>query len=838
MDPEKITFLFGEVPDGFDPDDPDDRLTLLTAEHGGEGDELTAPAQVGFRAALADQIASDNPPQVWRTAQRLLAEGRDRVDVMRQLVLALTPGLMDVVVARKEFDLDAYLAALDRLPVPSAADVTALMIEIVRSMQGIEVDALDQQVTDRLGLPADDPVMEMLLDTVSDYIIGPDGPLEMIAGDRVLHVESLTDGIVLTHRLSAAERMFGMLDIGVDLAGFWRHDELRLGSGDELDVGDGGWVGPDGWLAGYPDGAVLAVRVGGGVVTIIVLDAAPPVASELVAQLRTVYDDEVAEPWLPITVEELVLGVLLDHHAALAEPTAPLTELLDAAGLQIRGLRVAHEQSVWDNAARAERTYRVFDELGPGNQGRAANRALSLIDGGVQDRSAAREVLDLLHDPEILEVVPNELLGSDDDPDLLAATGELVERLLAAATKPAHQAVAHWLAAVVAERRGQVLDGESHVRMAVRADPGWPCAADRLAWYTSDRGDAIEALAIWRGLGATVAISDDVRTLEELAAPDGPKLGRNQPCWCGSGRKFKACHLGRPARIELPDRVGWLCRKAAAYLERRGGAPREVVFEHAAVRAVDPYDDDALHDALADPIVIDVVLHESGWFDRFLADRGPLLPDDEALLARAWTLVQRSVYEVLESRPGTGITMRDLRTGDVLDVRERSVSREARRGALVCARAVPDGQSHQLIGGVFTVAPGRERDLLDLLDEHDGLALLAYIADLHRPPVIIGPDGQVLELPPPTSEPPLPLTPASPELEQALLNFQDEQEHRWCDENVPALGGITPREAAADPTRRDELARLIASFPEIDSSTGIVGLRPTRLRELLGFRYT
>lgn len=162
----------------------------------------------------------------------------------------------------------------------------------------------------------------------------------------------------------------------------------------------------------------------------------------------------------------------------------------------------------------------------------------------------------------------------------------------------------------------------------------------------------------------------------------------------------------------------------------------QLVVEDAAVRAVDPDDGDSLAEALAVPIVIDVVLHESGWFDRFLADRGPLLPDDEVLLAQAWTLVQRSVYEVLESRPGTGITVRDLRTGDVLDVRERSFSREARRGALVCARAVPDGQSHQLIGGVFAVAPGRERDLLDLLDEHDGLALLAYIADLHRPPVI------------------------------------------------------------------------------------------------------
>jgi preprotein translocase subunit SecA len=26
---------------------------------------------------------------------------------------------------------------------------------------------------------------------------------------------------------------------------------------------------------------------------------------------------------------------------------------------------------------------------------------------------------------------------------------------------------------------------------------------------------------------------------------EGEKIGRNEPCWCGSGRKFKQCH-GRP----------------------------------------------------------------------------------------------------------------------------------------------------------------------------------------------------------------------------------------------------------------------------------------------------
>ena len=28
----------------------------------------------------------------------------------------------------------------------------------------------------------------------------------------------------------------------------------------------------------------------------------------------------------------------------------------------------------------------------------------------------------------------------------------------------------------------------------------------------------------------------------------GPKLGRNDPCWCGSGKKYKKCHLGKDDR--------------------------------------------------------------------------------------------------------------------------------------------------------------------------------------------------------------------------------------------------------------------------------------------------
>ena len=61
----------------------------------------------------------------------------------------------------------------------------------------------------------------------------------------------------------------------------------------------------------------------------------------------------------------------------------------------------------------------------------------------------------------------------------------------------------------------------------------------------------------------------------------------------------------------------------------------------------------------------------------------------------------------------------------------------------------------------------------------------------------------------------------------------DLMEQRWLRESVPALGGVTPVEAAADPTRREELERLLASFPE-PTDEAFFTLRPSRLRALLG----
>lgn len=58
-----------------------------------------------------------------------------------------------------------------------------------------------------------------------------------------------------------------------------------------------------------------------------------------------------------------------------------------------------------------------------------------------------------------------------------------------------------------------------------------------------------------------------------------------------------------------------------------------------------------------------------------------------------------------------------------------------------------------------------------------------------------------------------------------------EYEQRWVDQPIPALAGISPRQAAGDAERRRDLLRLLA---EMDSPSGPAGMDAAHLRSLLG----
>lgn len=716
MDEAPLRFLFGTVPDAV-PTTPDECADLLDADRPGASDRV-----LELRATVAGQILGGEHPDVWRTAQRLLDAGLSREDALDQLVGAIV------------FDGESAdpVAVLDRLPVPGPDALAAAFVELAREHGPVPIGELAVHMIARLDLHPDDAAR--LTDQAEERLHDdPDGPVVLLSPDLVVHVDALTAGIVLTHRLTAGERDGDRLDLLTDLAVFARTAAPTVDGAALTPDDDGGWVGPPGWLAAHRPGDLVAVRVApDGAVSVEAVDDEPVAGPALLMATRTAYDEETEETGLPLAAEDLVLAVLVRDPAAFGRPRPPLVELAATTGLQHRDGEFAHEEASWIRGEAFGVQVRLADAVGT-ERAAQASAAYELLADPASGAPALREALELLEDPATLVGVVDELAG-DESPERIAALVAAGDRLVAVAGSGGRAAVAEYVAAVAAERDGRVRDAEAHLRAASLAGRGWGLVEDRLAWYESDRGEAAAAYGRWSELELPDD-DPDLAMVRRFAAATGPEPGRNAPCWCGSGRKYKQCHAGRPAVPPLPERVGWLHRKAVAYLERRGGTDGDV-YDYAAVRDPDPVV------ALADPLTLDVVLHEGGWFGKFLAERGPLLPADEAELAAAWTEVDRAVHEVVEVRPD-GLTVRDLAGGGVVEVAERTAGRELVTGAVVCGRAVPDGvgpggvgpggvgpggAGRRFVGGLFRVPAGRGPELAEVLATRDGAALLAWVA--------------------------------------------------------------------------------------------------------------
>jgi hypothetical protein len=938
MDARKVAFLFGELLPDQDPDNEEVRHRLVRERLFADGPALDdgnpASALVVLQhQSIADQIARDDPPEVWRTALRLLESGLETRFVMANLFLAANSTFVSSLRQGGTVDHGEYLRQLERLPLPPLREVIDVLLAMLRDRRAVPSDELVTAVVTRFSASgADNEHLGHWVDQAVEAMLDHDPSFMMIPSDLVVHVPTLLDGAVLTHRLTDTEQSDDRIDAGADLAAILHRSlRLRLHSGGEVELdrfsnGEGVMFGPEGWLDRFEPGTLLAFRLEGDILSVEVVADPGLSAREVIEAARAAYDREVDEPGLPVGADQIVAGMLLEHPGILSAPTVPFTEVLAKAGLEQRGVEFGHDESVWRRAKTLSRLHAIFERLDESRRGPAAD-VLEVFDATEPEPDALRKALAALRDHRVLSVSTDQLLDLDDDERQLDEVAAFAEDLLGVARRPREGAPARWLMAVISERRRDPLAGQAHLELAVKADPDFLPAVDRLAWYLSDRGDAAGSARLWRGLGVSEADNDDLREVAPFAEQAPVRLGRNEACWCGSGRKFKHCHLGQPERFDLADRVGWLCRKAVAYLERRGGEAPGFVFELATVRADGDDSEEALDRAFSDPMVMDVALHEGGWFDRFIEERGALLPYDEAILARTWTLIDRTLYEVVDTSPGNSMTVRDLRSAELIEVRERTFSRQARTGQVFCGRAVPDGESHQFIGGIFGVATGEEKALLDLLDEGDGDQILEWLAAKDRPPrmttregedmrvckvvleigdsgvarevldhlydpdgegqwteshelasgesilrATIGLEGSVMTVETlseprvervlsvllaeidgatvvsddrrefdPASPPRGPRQPAismeDPAVKEALRSFIAERERIWCDEEIPALGGLTPRQAAEDPAGREGLERLLGEYgSHIDPDTDpeLVPQHPDRLRRLLG----
>lgn len=550
-------------------------------------------------------------------------------------------------------------------------------------------------------------------------------------------------------------------------------------------------------------------------------------------------------------------------------------------------------------------------------------------------------MLHFLETAEVAEALLAETIGADDS--RAAALGLLAE-ILEAKAPPQARAALRWLRARANEALGCVDEAEDDLQRSHGMDPEFAPTLRDLARYASDRGDAERGLALLRRARAE---PDDllVQLLDHFRVVPRNDIGRNDRCWCGSGRKYKQCHLGHE-QLPIDERAAWLYQKAGIFLDR---SPFRLDLIRVAIVRAAPMPDraDALLDALEDPLVADLVLFEGGAFRAFLDQRGHLLPVDEQLLGEQWLLVDRSVYEVEAMTPGASFDVRDIRTGDRHVVRDRTASRMLKPGDLICARIVPAGDTMQVFGGIEPVPAMIRDELIRLLDEEvDPTALCEILSRRLAPPTLQNTEGEPLvfcelrlrvsdpevvaagldrryESIGPTRDDPAAasdtgscaerewieqvttfgmeriratvrlagdvltvetnsearadrvlgvvreldpqvellsdvrrsvadvreaasrarepsgqesghtslLDSTDPEILAAVDEMIRKHEANWLDESIPALGDVTPRQAAADPTRREDLIRLLDAFDRGDHRGA---MSAERLRVALG----
>ncbi|KKC01173.1 tetratricopeptide repeat family protein [Mycolicibacter arupensis] len=821
----------------------------------------------------------------------------------------------------------------------------------------------DEDIVERLseaGITDPDAVADELLDEYSC-------PAAELPDGRWVWLPSLLAGRVFTHRLTTAEITHDLLNVTPDLdpiTELCNYDGLRnfadgapativLPDYDEALLAQRGIAGESvdasgalllepGTLAGLgvAAGDLVGLRLtDDGIALEPVTATADPT---LGAQLAALLDADA-----PAYFAAVVWALCADHPSAFITAPAPLSEIVDEHGLTRHEEQLApagFDFARWEfenTCARLAARYRLDPDDAfvlttlievHGQMARMLDMAADegvALDGLADDEPVGGPFADILGelgsalaDPLLAEILMEET--TRDGRHGAAALGLFAETMEPKVPRAARVAT-RWLHAVAYERLGDIDGCERELLAAESMNPDWPLPLFDLARIASDRGDAETGLGLLRRAGAD-ADHPLVHLLERHRAQPRTDVGRNEPCWCGSGRKYKKCHLGNE-QLALADRVAWLYAKAQQHVLQGEWRDLVAAVGYERTRYSEDQPDDRLAEALADPLAIDAVLFEGGAFEEFLALRGGLLPDDERVLAQQWLGVERSVFDVEQVRPGRGLTLRDVRTGEVHEVTERTASRILQPGQLICARVVPTGEGMEFFGGVEPVALHERGPLIELLDtEPDPMELVAFLTRRFAPPALVNTEGDPMviceaqirvgdpvalaaeldecyertETDPPqwiefvttdgmqrvratlaldgdtvavdtnsdarmdrvlvvlrgidpaleildetrtpigdlkqaaavTGDHPVAREPEDPELLAFMEQVLHEYEERWLDESIPALGGITPRQAADDPTRRGDLIRLLNSFPS--GAAAGRGMDADRLRAALG----
>jgi hypothetical protein len=227
------------------------------------------------------------------------------------------------------------------------------------------------------------------------------------------------------------------------------------------------------------------------------------------------------------------------------------------------------------------------------------------------------------------------------------------------------------------------------------------------------------------------------------SVPNHTVPNRNDPCWCGSGRKYKQCHLrvdeidarenphpdDEPPRTDFERMLLHLLKFMQPYIGHREMDQAKGIF----------FGDELAEDPDQIPSFVDWLIHDykpkqlgERIITRFLAEQSARLPEQDRLLANQWALAQFSLFEVLRTDRGTGLELEDLLLGGRIFVHDVTSSLSLHKWDTLLTRVVPEKDKYVFTGNGINVGPHFKDKLLDWIRRDKASADLDWPEYLHR----------------------------------------------------------------------------------------------------------
>ncbi len=202
--------------------------------------------------------------------------------------------------------------------------------------------------------------------------------------------------------------------------------------------------------------------------------------------------------------------------------------------------------------------------------------------------------------------------------------------------------------------------------------------------------------------------------------------GRNDPCWCGSGKKYKQCHQRADqerASEKLQKQTLWNALGEFA-LERKyeidfNAAAKFFFGVDAALNLADDADEQIAFERALDYFLFDYAFPDnSRLIERFTVEQARMLSPRQRAWLAAWAHSAPALLEITSIERGVGVHARDLLTNESYDVRDKLRSEMATRWIIMFTRVLPADDHFELGSSGLEVAP------------YFRGKLLAYVKDL------------------------------------------------------------------------------------------------------------